>query len=102
MGNPYEGSYDGNWTGFCPGLGAVAGTLMFDVAMDGTLTGSIAGTDNGPLDGTTDDMGVVNADATGMIAGVCPFDGQIDMMGNVTGMWSCPIGCMGTWDAMQL
>lgn len=96
----YEGSYDGNWSGMCLGLGAVAGTLMFDVAADGTLAGSIAGTDSGPLDGTVDDMGAVSATATGMLAGMCPFDGQIDMMGDVTGMWSCAaFGCSGTWTA---
>ena len=38
--------------------------------------------------------------ATGMLAGMCPFDGQIDMMGDVTGPWSCPaFNCTGTWVA---
>ncbi|MEM9452702.1 MAG: hypothetical protein AAGF11_00895 [Myxococcota bacterium] len=102
-GNVYEGSYDGIWEGMCPGIGAVNGTFMFDVAMDGILSGTIAGFDNGPMSGTVDDMGVVAANVMAMLGGACTFDGQIDMMGDVTGTWNCPnFGCIGTWMGSQM
>ncbi len=82
----------------CPGIGAVNGTFMFDVAADGLLAGTLAGFDSGPIDGPIDDMGVVVATAMGMLAEARPFDGQIDMMGDLTGMLPCPVfGCTGTW-----
>ena len=50
------------------------------------------------MTGTVDDMGVVDIDVMTMAWGPCLWDGQIDMMGDVTGMWSCPMtGCIGTW-----
>lgn len=87
----------------CPGIGAVAGNLMFDVAFDGLLTGAVTGFDNGPMDGTVDDMGAVTAVTMAMLGGMCPFDGQIDMMGDVTGTWGCPaFGCTGTWTGSEV
>ena len=102
MTNPYEGSYDGTWMGMCLGL-PLNGTLTFDVAGDGSLMGSFAGSDNGPMSGTVDGTGLIAANGTGMIAGMCDFDGQIDMMGGVTGTWTCPgLGCMGPWVAQEI
>jgi hypothetical protein len=97
--NPHEGSYGGAWSGNCPVIGGVAGTMTFAVAADGTLTGSISGSDSGPLVGTVDGAGVVDSVATGMIAGSCPFNGQIDGAGYATGMWFCAVGCSGVWSA---
>jgi hypothetical protein len=97
--NPYEGSYDGEWDGNCSVVGDVAGTMTFAVASDGMLTGSLIGSYRGSLAGTVDDAGMIDSVATSMIAGMCPFEGQIDGAGNASGPWSCALGCEGTWSA---
>lgn len=97
MTSPYEGSYDADFDGSCGDMN-VAGTLDLDVDDMGAVTGQMMGNDSGPVTGTVDDMGALNLVAEGNSAGDCPFVGQIDDMGDITGTWTCPdLSCTGNW-----
>jgi hypothetical protein len=97
MTSPYEGSYDADFEGSC-GDTDVDGTLDLDVDDTGAVTGQMVGDDSGPVTGTVDDMGALNLVAEGNSAGVCPFVGLFDVMGDITGSWTCTdLSCTGIW-----